>query len=332
MNAVVCNSYGGPEVLELNEILIPIPKENEVLVKIKATSVTAAHCAMREGKPYFGRLFLGMMRPKTKTPGTDLSGEIIKIGSKVKNFSIGDEIIAETGIESGCYAEYICLPEDGIIVLKPNNMSFEQATGMIDGASTAMAFFMDHTDIKKGNKILINGASGSIGTAAVQLAKLYGAEVTGVCSTSNIDMVYGLGADKVIDYTQENFVSNKDKYDIIFDTVGKLSYSQTKTSLYEKGLFLSPVLSLSVLFQMMKTSVLGSRKVKFAATGLRGENVRKRDLISIKNLAEQGKLTTVIDRQYELSQIKEAHEYVSKGHKKGNVVIIPVESPSVIYK
>lgn len=321
MKAIVSNKYGGPEVLVYTEVTKPTPKDNEVLIQIQATSVTAASVFMRSGMPYFGRLFTGLSKPKIKIQGTDLAGKIIAIGKNVQAYKVGDKVIASTDLNCGAYAEYICLPEDSVIVQQPHNMTPAEATGMIDGATTALSFFRDSIQLKKGQKVLINGASGSIGTAAIQLAKYFGTEVTAVCSGKNEALVRSLGADFMIDYTKENFANQSIQYDVIFDTVGKLNYSKSKKAMSKNGVFLTPVLLLSSLFHMFFGSMFGRKKLKFAATGLRPEALRKRDLIFLKNLIEDGKLKTVIDRQYALDEIQDAHRYVEKGHKAGNVVV-----------
>jgi NADPH:quinone reductase-like Zn-dependent oxidoreductase len=321
MKSVIVNSYGGPEVLNVENVDKPTPKENEILIKIKATSITAASTFMREGKPYFGRLFIGLRRPKTKTPGTDLSGVIEEVGATVTKFKVGDKVMAETGLTCGAYAEYICLREDELIVQHPNNVSAEEATGIIDGACTAMGFFTDAVTLTKGQKILINGASGSIGTAAIQLAKLSGAEVTAVCSGKNKALVLDLGADAVLDYTSTDLETTQEKFDIIFDTVGKMSFRKGKKLLTSKGVFMTPLLSFSALLNMMFVSPFASKKLKFAATGMRKHDLRMRDLITLRDLLQSGKITSVIDRVYTLNQIQEAHSYVDKGHKRGNVVV-----------
>jgi NADPH:quinone reductase-like Zn-dependent oxidoreductase len=321
MKAVIAEKYGTPKVLQIKNIQKPTPKAKEVLIRIAATSITAASSSMRKGTPYFGRLFIGLTKPKIKTPGTDLSGVVEAIGSEVLNFKTGDLVMAETGINCGTYAEYICLASDELIVLKPKNISAEEATGILDGASTALAFFTDQVVIKKGQKVLINGASGSIGTAAVQLAKQFGAEVTGVCSGKNKALVKDLSADTVLDYTKNELGDNMETFDVIFDTVGKLSYRKTKKNLKPNGVFLTPVLSLSVLFNMIFTSLFSKKKLKFDATGIRKKDQRMRDLLQIQEMLAAGTLTTVIDRVYPLEQIQEAHEYIDTGRKRGNVIL-----------
>lgn len=321
MNAIVANQYGGAEVLEYTKVPIPSPKENEILVRIKATAVTAASIAMRTGKPYFGRLFMGLTKPKTTIQGTDLAGEVVAIGKLVKKYAVGDQIIAPTDLNCGAYAEYICLKEDNPIVKRPKNMTAIEATGMLDGATTALAFLRDVILLKEGQKILINGASGSIGTAAIQLAKNFGAEVTAVCSGKNKALVTDLGADHVIDYTKEDFTTRNTQYDVIFDTVVKLNYSSSKKALKKGGTFITPGLTLGILGQIICTAMFGRKKVKFAATGIRADDLKQRDLLFLKELIEDGKFKTVIDRHYRLDEMQEAHRYVETGHKVGNVVI-----------
>lgn len=327
MKAMVTTGYGPADVLQLKEVDKPIPKDDEVLVKIHATSVTAAHTAMRTGKPYFGRLFLGLTKPKTEISGTDFAGAVVETGRNVKKFKPGDHVFGSTDIEGGTYAEYVCLSEKNVILKKPDNISFEEATAIIEGASTSLPFLTGQAKLSEGQKILINGASGSIGTAAVQLAKHLGAEVTGICSSGNVDMVKSLGADKVIDYTTEDFIKNGEKYDVIFDTVGKTTYKKCKNSLKEDGLFLSPVLGIPMLIDMLKSSLLykmtgkGKRAI-FIATGLAALNEKILNFTYISELMADGRLKAMIDRKYSLEEIPEAHRYVDMGHKKGNVVVV----------
>ncbi|MFT5778441.1 MAG: NADPH:quinone reductase-like Zn-dependent oxidoreductase [Crocinitomicaceae bacterium] len=321
MKSVIVNSYGGPEVLNVENVDKPTPKENEILIQIKATSITAASTFMREGKPYIGRLFIGLRKPKTKTPGTDLSGVIEAVGKNVTKFKVGDSVMAETGLTCGAYAEYICLGEDELIVHHPDNVSAEEATGIIDGACTAMGFFTDSARITQGQEVLINGASGSIGTAAIQLAKLSGARVTAVCSGKNKALVLDLGADAFVDYTTTDLEKIQNKFDVIFDTVGKMSFRKGKKLLTNKGVFLTPVLSFSALLNMMFVSPFASKKLKFSATGMRKHDLRMRDLLNLRELLQSGKITPVIDHIYNLDQIQEAHAYVDQGHKRGNVVV-----------
>jgi NADPH:quinone reductase-like Zn-dependent oxidoreductase len=243
------------------------------------------------------------------------------VGKEVKLFKEGDSVFGETGVGFSTNAEYVCVPEEGVLTTLPNNMSYEEAAPVCDGALTSLSFLKDIGKIQSGQRVLINGASGSLGSSAVQIAKNFGAEVTGVCSTTNLEMVKSLGAEKVIDYTKEDFIKTGQTYDIIFDTVGKNSFSRCKDSLRENGVYLSPVLGLPLLFQMIWTSKVGSKKAKFSATGLRPVSELRALLSELKESIEEGKIKSIIDRSYPLEQTAEAHRYVDKGHKKGNVVI-----------
>ena len=321
MNAIIATGYGSADVFKYQKVEKPAPGANEILVKIHATSVTNAHTAMRTGYPLIGRLFMGLFKPKNPISGTDFAGEIVAVGTDVKKFSVGEKVFGSTDEDGGTYAEYVKVSQDGVILTMPGNLNYAEATAIIDGASTALPFLQEHSKIEKGTKILINGASGSIGTAAVQLAKHFGAEVTGVSSTSNVDMVKLKGADYVIDYTKEDFTQNGKKYDIIFDTVGKSSYKAAKGSLTETGVYLNPVLNMGMMMDMLKTSRSEEKKAIFAATGLRKEADKLVDFYFLRELLEKGILSPVIDRTYQLPQIAEAHRYVEKGHKKGNVII-----------
>jgi NADPH:quinone reductase-like Zn-dependent oxidoreductase len=320
MKAVICSKYGLPEVLQLKELEKPIPKDNEVLIKIHGAVVGATDTVMRKGKPFITRFFTGLTRPKN-IPGDVLAGEIEAVGKNVTKFKIGDFVYGTTDTTTGAHAEYKCLPEDGALAIKPLNISYEEAAAVCDGGLAALPFLRDKAKIQGGQKVLINGASGSVGTFAIQLAKYYGAQVTGVCSTTNKELVKSLGANNVIDYKEENFTKNGQTYDIIFDAVGKSSFSKCKNSLTQTGIYLTTVPTPAVLFQMLFTSKSGGKKAVFTATGLRPASEKAKDLIFLKELIEAGNLKSVIDRSYSLEQIAEAHSYVEKGHKKGNVVI-----------
>jgi NADPH:quinone reductase-like Zn-dependent oxidoreductase len=322
MKAIVCTKYGSPDVLELKEVEKPTPKGNEVLIKVYAASVTAADGMMREGKPIWGRLFIGLMKPNHPITGTGFAGVIEAIGQEVTLFKAGEAVFGETGVGFSTNAEYVCVPEAGVLATLPNNMTYEEAAPLCDGALTSYSFLKDIGKLQTGQRILINGASGSLGSAAVQIAKSLGAEVTGVCSSTNLEMVKSLGADKVIDYTTTDFTQTDQTYDIIFDTVGKSSFLRCQGSLSEQGVYLSPVLGLPLLLQMIWTSKVGNKKAKFSATGLRSASELRVLLHQLKELIESGKIQTVMDRSYPLEQTAEAHRYVDQGHKKGNVVIL----------
>ena len=313
MKAIVYTKFGPPEVLHLQEVEKPTPKKNEILIRIYATTVVAEDPGMRSSPG-----FNGFRKPKNPILGQEFAGEIETIGKDVTRFKKGDQVF---GIDwYGAYAEYKCMPEDKALTIKPNNMTYEEAAAVPNGALTALPFLRDNGQIKSGQKVLINGASGSVGTFAVQLAKCYGTEVTGVCSTGNLELVKSLGADKFIDYTQEDFTQSGEAYDIIFDTVGKRSFSDCKNSLTPRGVYLTTVPGVEILLMLWPIKI-DRRRAKFAATGLRSAKKKIKDLLFLKELIEEGKVKAAIDRRYPLEQTAEAHRYVEKGHKKGNVVI-----------
>jgi NADPH:quinone reductase-like Zn-dependent oxidoreductase len=320
MKAIVCTKYGPPEVLQLKEVDKPTPKDNEVLIRIHAATVGLSDLMTVKGAPFVTRFFTGLMRPKNPIPGAEFSGKIEAIGNDVKRFKEGDQVFGDDLTGLGAYAEYKCLPENEVLAIKPANMTYEEAAPVC-GAVAAWNFLTDQATIQSGQKVLINGASGSMGTAAVQIARYFGAEVTGVCSTTDLELVNSLGADHVIDYTQEDFTKTGQTWDVIFDVENKSSFSRCKGSLTQKGVYLKTFPGLTILLQMLWTSKIGSKKAKFSATGLRPVPERLSFLNELIELIEAGKLKSVIDRRYPLEQTAEAHRYVEKGHKKGNVVV-----------
>ncbi|MFE4093093.1 NAD(P)-dependent alcohol dehydrogenase [Priestia sp. YIM B13484] len=300
MKAMVCTKYGKPDVLQLEEVENPIPKENEILIKIHATTVTSGDCRVRSfNSPLLlwlpMRIVLGLRKPRKSILGVELAGEVENVGKNVTRFKKGDQLFAMTGMKFGGYAEYICLPEKGTIAVKPENVTCEEAASISFGGTTALHFFRKG-NIQAGQKVLIYGASGAVGTAAVQLASYYGAEVTGVCSAKNSELVKSLGADRVINYQHENFTEKEERYDLIFDAVGKITKNQCQEVLALNGRFVS---------------VEGQGIAK----------VQTKDLLLLKKLMEEGQIKSVIDRCYSLEQIPEAHEYVETGHKIGSVVV-----------
>ena len=316
MKAIVYSKYGAPDVLKLKEVAKPTPKENEVLIKMFATTVSSGDARMRRADPFLVRLIGGFFKPKKPILGVDLAGEIAAIGSAVKKFKKGDQVFGSSYPNFGCYTEYNCMSENGVLAIKPTNMTYEEAAAVFFGAHTAL-HFLRKGNIQRGHKVLIYGASGSLGTYAVQLAKYFGAEVTGVCSTTNLALVNSLGADTAIDYTKEDFTQNGEIYDIIFDTIGKSPFAGAVRSLHKKGYFLRAVhMSLKPILLGLWTTITSNKKI---IAGVAEEKVE--DLIFLKKLIEEGKLKPVIDRIYPLEQTAEAHRYVDKGHKKGNVVI-----------
>ncbi len=322
MKAIVCTKYGSPDVLQLKEVNRPIPGDRDLLIKVETSTATRADTMMRKADPFISRFFLGLMKPKNTITGTGFAGRVESVGKEVTRFAKGNSVFGETGVTFGANAEYVRVSEDGVLETLPTNMTFEDAAPLCDGALTSLNFLKEIGDIKPGQNVLINGASGSLGTAAVQLAKRFGAEVTGVCSAKNLELVKSLGANHVIDYTKTDFTRSDKRYDIIYDTVGKLSFRKCKASLTAQGVFLSPVLQLSLLFQMIRTSLFGTKKAKFSATGLLPAPKLRSFLKELVNLIEDGQLKTVIDRRFKLAQAAEAHRFVDTGHKTGNVVII----------
>lgn len=317
MKAMIHNKFGPPEVLQLAEIDKPVPKDNEILIRLYASAVTKEEPDFRAAPG-----FNGLLKPRNPVLGEEFSGEIEAVGKDVTRFKPGDQVY---GIDSfGAHAEYKCISADKAVVLKPTNISFEEAAALPNGLLTALPFLRDKGGIKSGQKVLINGASGSVGTAGVQLAKYFGAEVIGVCSTTNLEMVRSLGADNAIDYTQEDFTQNGETYDIIFDTVGKLSFSRCRDSLTQDGIYLTTVPNLPVLLSSLRRGKGRGKRMGFLAAGMRSPGDKAKDLALLTEPVEAGEIKAVIDRRYPLEELAEAHRYVKTGRKKGNVVITHV--------
>jgi NADPH:quinone reductase-like Zn-dependent oxidoreductase len=337
MKAIVCTKYGPPDVLQLQEVAKPAPKEDEILIRIYATSVNYGDLVARNFKeisprkfnmPFLfwliSKIYFGLRKPKITILGSEFAGEIESAGKDVKSFKQGDQVFGYLGQSMGAYAEYLCMPEDGVLAKKPANMTFEEAAVVPMGAIMALFLLREKGNIQPGQKVLVNGASGSIGSAAVQLAKShFGAEVTGVCSTPRLELVKSLGADKVIDYTKEDFTQSGETYDLIFDILGKSSFSRCKSALSQNGRYLLASFKMRQLAQMLWTSMIGSlpgrQTGKKVICALAPGSIE--DLISVKELIEEGKIKAAIDRRFPLEQAAEAHSYVEQGHKKGHVVI-----------
>ena len=320
MKAIVYEKYGPPEVLELRDVEKPIPQDNEVLIRNYATTVTKFDCWMRSCTAPLGfgtlmRIATGIRKPKQPILGTELAGEIEAVGKDVTLFKKGDQVFGYLGMSLGAYVDHICLPEDGVLAIKPANMNYEEAAAVQQGALTAL-YFLKKGNIQRGQKILIFGASGGVGTAAVQLAKYFGAEVTGVCSTSKLELVRSMGADNVIDYTEEDFTKNGQTYDLIFDTVGKSPFLSSTKSLKKKGVYIFTTYGLPKLVQILLFNLTSSKK---AISGLLEETTE--DLIFLRDLIEAGRLKVVIDRRYPLAHAADAHRFAETGQQRGHVVI-----------
>lgn len=317
MRAIVYDRFGPPEVLRLEEVGKPTPRDDEVLIRIHASTVTAAECMMRSGRPLWGRVVLGFRRPRRKmrTLGLELAGEIESVGTDVRRFRPGDEVFGFAGFRVGACADYLCLPEKASLAHKPPNTTYEEAAAAVDGATTALFFLRDKGKTQRGEKVLVIGASGSIGTYAVQLAKHLGAAVTGVCSGRNADLVRSLGADDVIDYTREDFTGSGRRYDVVFDTVGRSSFAACRGSLTTAGRYLATTGLVNYPLAAWTAVRRGPRVI----TGMSVEKTAA--LAFLRDLIEAGRLRIVIDRRYPLAQAVDAHRYVEQGHKSGNVVI-----------
>ncbi len=317
MKAVVYTQYGSPEVLQLQKLDRPKPKENEVLIKVKATTVNRTDLAFLKADPFLNRFFTGLFSPKIKVLGSEFAGDVVAIGSMVKEFKIGDRVFGLSCQNMGVHAEYLCLPEAGSMTQMPANWSYEEAAAICEGHWLALTY-LQAIDIQKGQRILINGATGSIGSSGLQLCNYYGAEITAVCATKDLDLIKSLGAQKVIDYTKEDFTQSGGSYDFVFDAVGKSSFGQCKKLLKPAGIYFST--ELGAYFQnpflALWTSWFASKKVIFPIP-----KDHKKDILFFKNLAEAGDLKALIDRTYSLEKIAEAYSYVKMGQKVGSVVV-----------
>jgi NADPH:quinone reductase-like Zn-dependent oxidoreductase len=323
MKAIIHTRYGAPDELQLREVEKPIPGDDEVLVRIHASTVTSSDCNVRNltfapaWSRFLMRLFVfGAFKPRVNRLGMDLAGEVEAIGKGVTRFKVGDSVFGRPDPEFGAHAEYICIPENGVLTRKPSNMDWEEAACLSLAGNTALYFIRDLANVQSGQSVLVNGASGGIGTYAVQLAKHYGADVTSVCSSANVDLVRSLGVDRVIDYTKEDFSRSGAAYDIILDAVGRSSFSRCKNALKKQGLYLTTLPTVAIMLQAVWTSLIGEKKVKF------GDAIGTADNLEfLRELAEAGEVKSVIDRCYSLEETAEAFRYVEEGHKKGNVVI-----------
>jgi len=328
MKAVVYTEFGPPDVLQLKEVQKPAPKDNEVLIRVHAAPVSYGDLAARNFKNISSRefnmplplllptrMYFGFTKPKISILGSEFAGEVESAGRDVKLFKAGDQVMGYLGQRMGAYAEYLCMPESGSLAIKPANMTYAEAAAVPYGAIIATSL-LGKGNLQRGHKVLINGASGGIGSAAVQIARYYGAEVTGVCGTPRLEYVKSLGADRVIDYTEEDFAQNGETYDLIFDILGRSSYSRCKNSLKPKGIYLLASFKMKALLQMLWTGMVGSKKVICVLSSEKSE-----DLVFVKELIEAGKYKSVVDRCYPLEQAAEAHRYAESGLKRGQVVI-----------
>ncbi|MEM6965289.1 MAG: NAD(P)-dependent alcohol dehydrogenase [Bacteroidota bacterium] len=316
MKSVICTEYGSPEVLQLQQTNIPQPKENEILVKIHATSATSGDARIRRADPFIIRLIFGFKKPKNAILGVVIAGEVKAVGKAVTRYKVGGQVFGSTGMQFGAYAEYTTISEDGTLTLKPPQLSYEEAAAIPFGALAAL-HFLKKANLKAGQKVLIHGGSGAVGSAAIQIAKSFGAEVTAVCSNKNFEMVKSLGADKAIDYTKEDFSKSNKKYDVILETVGKSSIVQGMNALQPKGKLVLVSASFGQIFYGLVASMLSSKKV---ITGVDEANAIAMNYLS--QLIENGQLKPVIDRSYPLEKVATAHQYVDSGRKRGNVILI----------
>ncbi len=315
-------SYGAPDRLSPVQRPMPTPGPTDILIRIHASAVTRADGMMRAGQPRFARAFLGLRRPRNDLSGTGLSGEVIAVGEQVRRFAVGDAVFGESGLSFGANASHICLDEAGLLMPKPAELSHEDAAVMCDGPLTSLHFLENVARLKQGERVLILGGSGSLGSAAVQIAAAMGTEVTATCSARNVGLVASLGADRVIDYAEEDALAARERYDVIYDTLGIATFASARKSLTQRGRYVCPVLSLRLLAATLRTAAIGQRKARFSATGLQTPDLLRPLLKRLVEMTEAGTLAPVLDRVYPLNDLIAAHRHMETGHKRGNVVVV----------
>jgi NADPH:quinone reductase-like Zn-dependent oxidoreductase len=315
MKAIVQHRYGGPEALQIRDISCPVPGEGEILVRVRATSVTSSEAKMRQGLPLYGRPILGWFGPRRQVLGLEFAGTVAQLGPGARRFEIGERVFGFTGMRCGAWAEFLVMTENGSVEKMPKNASFEEAVALVDGPTTAL-FFLEKVKLRTSERILVNGASGSIGTAAVQLAAMIGAEVTAVCSKANHELVRSLGAHRIIDYHTEDFTRERETWDVVFDTIGTSSFFGCRLCLRPSGRFLSTVLGAKILAQIPLAALLCEKKAIFSMS-----IDKRKELARLRELVEAGLHKPVVDRIFDMDEIRDAHAYVDTGRKKGNVVV-----------
>ena len=321
MKIAAYHRYGGADVVTIEDAATPVPKEHEVLVRVRAAVVTSADVAARSGRPIFSRLFFGILGPRLTVLGTEFAGDVEAVGSGVTRFSVGDAIVGATGARFGAHVEYLCISEDAAIAIKATNVDHTEAIAIVEGALTALPFLRDVAHLRAGQTILVNGASGSVGSAAVQLARHLGANVVAVCSAANAELVRSIGAHEVIDYAETDFTTGAPRYDVIFDAVGKSSFGRSRAALTPGGIYLSTVPGLPILLQMAWTRRSRGKRAAIAFTGLRPAVAKVPDLVHLAGLIESGALVAVVHERYPFARVAEAHAAVDTGHKRGAAVL-----------
>lgn len=319
MRAAVCTTYGPPDVVHEAEVATPVPGPKQVLVRVHAATVTAADRAFRSGTPRFARLFTGLRRPKKSVLGTEFAGEVAAVGAAVTRYAVDDKVFGATDLGLGAHAEYVCVKDDGALATLPTGLGYTEAVTLVDG--TALVFLRDHAKLHSGQSILVNGASGSVGAQAVQLARHFGADVTAVCSGSGASLVTRLGAGRVVDYTRTDFTTEGRTYDVIFDVAGTSSYGRCRRLLKPKGRYLTTVPSAAVMVQAPLTAVVGGRRAVVAFTGLRPVKSKLKDLALVKELAEAGRIVPVVDHTVPLARIADAYRHLDRPGKRGTTVL-----------